>query len=67
MSSKDKKTHQVFQGTLDLIVLATIPASTGMSGAIDIHEGGEARFYAITVAGQKACAPRRSIGDGRLN
>jgi PadR family transcriptional regulator, regulatory protein PadR len=92
MSSKDKETHQVLQGTLDLIVLrnlATIgpqhpyqiatclqqisdrllnlnqgtlyPALVGLEqyGWIKgrwskTETGREARFYEITVAGQKA-------------
>jgi PadR family transcriptional regulator PadR len=92
MSSKDKKAHQVFQGTLDLIVLRNL-ATIGPQHAYQIStrlqqisygllnlnqgtlypalvrleqygwikgnwsktEGGrEARFYAITGAGQKA-------------
>ena len=90
MSSKDKKAHQVFQGTLDLIVLRNL-ATIGPQHAYQIatrlqqisdgllnlnqgtlypalvrleqhgwikgswsktETGREARFYAITVAGQ---------------
>ena len=92
MSSKDKKTHQVLQGTLDLIVLRNL-ATIGPQQAYQIatrlqqisdgllnlnqgtlypalvrleqygwikgswsktESGREARFYAITLAGQKA-------------
>ena len=92
MSSKDKKPHQVFQGTLDSIVLRNL-ATIGPQHAYQIstrlqqvsdgllnlnqgtlypalvrleqygwmkgswsktESGREARFYAITVAGQKA-------------
>jgi len=92
MSSKDKKTRQVLQGTLDLIVLRNL-ATIGPQHAYQIatrlqqisdgllnlnqgtlypalvrleqygwikgswsktESGREARFYAITVAGQKA-------------
>ena len=92
MSSKDKKTRQIFQGTLDLIVqrnLATIGPQHAYQiatrlqqisdGLLNLNQGTlypalvrleqygwikgswsktesgrEARFYAITVAGQKA-------------
>jgi PadR family transcriptional regulator PadR len=92
MSSKDKKTHQVLQGTLDLIVLRNLAAigpqhayqiATRLQqisdGLLNLNQGTlypalvrleqygwikgswsktetgrEAKFYAITVAGQKA-------------
>jgi transcriptional regulator len=92
MSSKDQKTHQVFQGTWDLIVLRNL-ATIGPQhayriatrlqqipgGLLNLNQGSlypalvrleqygwtkgswsktesgrEARFYVITVAGQKA-------------
>ena len=92
MPSKDKKTHQVFQGTLDLIVLrnlATIGPQHAYQIATRLHQisdgllnlnqgtlypalvrleqygwikgswsktenGREAKFYTITIAGQRA-------------
>jgi len=54
MASKGKDRIRILQGTLDLIVLRTL-ASTGPRhawGTVERHQ--EAKFCAITEAGQKA-------------